>query len=86
MPQCNTIYGGDIDLLVWKIECNIWTYADFIDEGNVFAYTSENTLRATCQILSNFKHWEYFDTCSNLHHLMEQDYSPCDIPIKDVEN
>lgn len=88
MPQCSTIYG-DIDHLVWKIKCNIWTYADFIDEGNVFAYTSENTLRATCQILSNLKHWQYFDTCSNLQcviHLMEQDYSPCDIPIKDEEN
>ena len=92
MPQCSTIYGayvGDIDHLMWKIECNIWTYADFIDEGNVFAYTSENTLRATCQILSNFKYWEYFDTCSNLQcviHLMEQNYSPWDISIKDGEN
>lgn len=88
MPQCKTIYGayiGDIDALIWNIACNIWSPADFIDEGNVFAYTPEHVLRAACQILSDLNHWEYFDTCSSLQcaiHLITQDYSPRDIIVR----
>lgn len=59
------------------------TSIDDIDDvlsGNHFCFSVKpEAWRALCQLNSNFRHWEYFDTCT-LHqcvkHVIEGNYDP----------
>ena len=45
-------------------------------------YIHPDVLRAACQIMSDLKHWEYFDKCSPLQcakHLFVRDFHPVDL-------
>lgn len=89
---CDIVYGvcaNYISNCVSKAEgvYGEWTPEDLLDDSNVFAYISPRILRASCQVLSDYKQWEYFDTCSPLQcarHLVAGDYSPRDLSKDEV--
>lgn len=81
---CETIYGVQINAI------------DILADMSLEGYTAENLFerfdlampdlnswfRATCQVLSEMKHWEYFNTCSALQcarHLVAKDFTPQDL-------
>lgn len=82
---CPTLYGvriGQIDCLnIWPNMTNECTPEAMCDEQS-WDYIHPDVLRAACQIMSDLKHWEYFDKCSPLQcakHLFVLDFCPVDL-------
>lgn len=85
IQTCPTVYGvniGWIDCLdVWPTPFEDCTPEDICDEKS-WAWREPVVLRAACQIMSELKHWEYFDKCSPLQcakHLFANDFRPVDL-------
>lgn len=85
IQTCPTVYGvniGWIDCLdVWPTPFEDCTPEDICDEKS-WSYREPVVLRAACQIMSELKHWEYFDKCSPLQcakHLFANDFRPIDL-------
>lgn len=86
MQACDIVYNasaGHIANVVNYIRDRIFESPEkVVDEDNLFEYVPTNVLRAACQILSGYKHWDYFDTCSPLQcarHLFANDFTPSDL-------
>lgn len=85
IQDCATVYGvtiGWIDSLdVWPTPFEECTPETICDEKS-WSYREPVVLRAACQIMSELKHWEYFDKCSPLQcakHLFANDFRPVDL-------
>jgi hypothetical protein len=85
IQDCATVYGvtiGWIDSLdVWPTPFEDCTPETVCDEKS-WSYREPVVLRAACQIMSELKHWEYFDKCSPLQcakHLFANDFRPVDL-------
>ena len=85
IQTCPTVYGvniGWIDCLdVWPAPFEDCTPETVCDEQS-WDYREPVVLRAACQIMSDLKHWEYFDKCSPLQcakHLFANDFNPIDL-------
>ena len=85
IQTCPTVYGvniGWIDCLdVWPTPFEDCTPEDICDEKS-WSYRGPVVLRAACQIMSELKHWEYFDKCPPLQcakHLFANDFRPVDL-------
>lgn len=85
IQDCATVYGvtiGWIDSLdVWPTPFEECTPKTVCDEKS-WSYREPVVLRAACQIMSELKHWEYFDKCSPLQcakHLFANDFRPVDL-------
>lgn len=85
LQLCPTVYGvriGQIDCLgIWPNMTDECTPEAMCDEQS-WDYIHPNVLRAACQIMSDLKHWEYFDKCPPLQcakHLFVQDFRPVDL-------
>lgn len=85
IQDCATVYGvtiGWIDCLdVWPTPFEECTPEKLCDETS-WDYREPVVLRAACQIMSDLKHWEYFDKCSPLQcakHLFANDFRPVDL-------
>lgn len=85
IQDCATVYGvtiGWIDCLdVWPTPFEECTPETICDEKS-WSYREPVVLRAACQIMSELRHWEYFDKCSPLQcakHLIAQDFRPVDL-------
>lgn len=85
IQDCATVYGvtiGWIDCLdVWPTPFEDCTPETICDEKS-WSYREPIVLRAACQIMSELKHWEYFDKCSPLQcakHLFANDFRPVDL-------
>lgn len=85
IQDCATVYGvaiGWIDSLdVWPTPFEDCTPETICDEKS-WSYREPVVLRAACQIMSELKHWEYFDKCSPLQcakHLFANDFRPVDL-------
>lgn len=85
IQDCATVYGvtiGWIDCLdVWPTPFEDCTPETICDEKS-WSYREPVVLRAACQIMSELKHWEYFDKCSPLQcakHLFANDFRPVDL-------
>lgn len=85
IQDCATVYGVNINQIdcldVWPIPRKDLTPEDLCDEKS-WDYRQPVVLRAACQIMSELKHWEYFDKCSPLQcakHLIAQDFRPVDL-------
>lgn len=85
LQLCPTVYGVNLN----RIDClNVWptpfegcTPETVCDEKS-WSYKEPVVLRAACQIMSELKHWEYFDKCSPLQcakHLFANDFRPVDL-------
>lgn len=79
------MYGvtiGWIDCLdVWPTPFEECTPETICDEKS-WSYREPVVLRAACQIMSELKHWGYFDKCSPLQcakHLFANDFRPVDL-------
>lgn len=85
IQDCATVYGvtiGWIDCLdVWPTPFEDCTPETICDEKS-WSYREPVVLRAACQIMSELRHWEYFDKCSPLQcakHLFANDFRPVDL-------
>ena len=85
IQDCATVYGvtiGWIDSLdVWPTPFEDCAPETVCDEKS-WSYREPVVLRAACQIMSDLKHWEYFDKCSPLQcakHLFANDFRPVDL-------
>lgn len=85
IQDCATVYGvtiGWIDSLdVWPTPFEDCTPETICDEKS-WSYREPVVLRAACQIMSELRHWEYFDKCSPLQcakHLIANDFRPVDL-------
>lgn len=85
IQDCATVYGvtiGWIDCLdVWPTPFEECTPETICDEKS-WSYREPVVLRAACQIMSDLRHWEYFDKCSPLQcakHLIANDFRPVDL-------
>lgn len=85
IQDCATVYGvtiGWIDCLdVWPTPFEDCTPETICDEKS-WSYREPIVLRAACQIMSELRHWEYFDKCSPLQcakHLFANDFRPVDL-------
>lgn len=85
IQMCPTVYGVNIDRIdcldVWPTPFEDCTPETICDEKS-WDYREPVVLRAACQIMSELKHWEYFDKCSTLQcakHLIAQDFRPVDL-------
>lgn len=85
IQDCATVYGvtiGWIDSLdAWPTPFEECTPETICDEKS-WSYREPVVLRAACQIMSELRHWEYFDTCSSLQcakHLFANDFRPVDL-------
>lgn len=85
IQDCATVYGvtiGWIDCLdVWPTPFEECTPETICDEKS-WSYREPVVLRAACQIMSELKHWEYFDKCTVLQcakHLFANDFRPVDL-------
>lgn len=85
IQDCATVYGvtiGWIDSLdVWPTPFEDCTPETICDEKS-WSYREPVVLRAACQIMSELRHWEYFDKCSPLQcakHLFANDFRPVDL-------
>lgn len=85
IQDCATVYGvtiGWIDSLdVRPTPFEDCTPETICDEKS-WSYREPVVLRAACQIMSELKHWEYFDKCSPLQcakHLFANDFRPVDL-------
>lgn len=82
---CPTVYGVNINRIdcldVWPTPFEDCTPETICDEKS-WDYREPVVLRAACQIMSELKHWEYFDKCSPLQcakHLFANDFRPVDL-------
>jgi hypothetical protein len=85
IQDCATVYGVNINRIdcldVWPTPLEDLTPEKLCDETS-WDYREPVVLRAACQIMSELKHWEYFDKCSPLQcakHLIAQDFRPVDL-------
>lgn len=85
IQNCATVYGvtiGWIDSLdVWPTPFEDCTPETICDEKS-WSYREPVVLRAACQIMSELRHWGYFDKCSVLQcakHLFANDFRPVDL-------
>lgn len=85
IQDCATVYGvtiGWIDCLdVWPTPFEECTPETICDKKS-WSYREPAVLRAACQIMSELRHWEYFDKCSPLQcakHLFANDFRPVDL-------
>lgn len=84
IQDCATVYGVNlnrIDTMGGPLSLSKCTTEDLCDEKS-WEYRPPVVLRAACQIMSELKHWEYFDKCSPLQcakHLIAQDFRPVDL-------
>lgn len=85
LQLCPTVYGvtiGWIDCLdAWPTPFEDYTPETICDEKS-WSYREPVVLRAACQIMSELRHWEYFDKCSPLQcakHLFANDFRPVDL-------
>lgn len=85
IQDCATVYGvtiGWIDCLdVWPTPFEDCTPETICDEKS-WSYREPVVLRAACQIMSELRHWEYFDKGSPLQcakHLFANDFRPVDL-------
>ena len=85
LQLCPTVYGVNINRIdcldVWPTPFEDCTPETICDEKS-WSYREPVVLRAACQIMSELKHWEYFDKCSPLQcakHLIAQDFRPVDL-------
>lgn len=85
LQLCPAVYGVNfnrIDCLdVWPTPFEDCTPETICDEKS-WSYREPVVLRAACQIMSELRHWEYFDKCSPLQcakHLFANDFRPVDL-------
>lgn len=85
LQLCPTVYGVNINRIdcldVWPTPFEDRTPETICDEKS-WSYREPVVLRAACQIMSELKHWEYFDKCSPLQcakHLFANDFRPVDL-------
>ena len=85
IQDCATVYGVNINRIdcldVWPTPFEDCTPETIYDEKS-WSYREPVVLRAACQIMSELKHWEYFDKCSPLQcakHLFANDFRPVDL-------
>lgn len=85
IQDCATVYGVNINRIdcldAWSTPLEDLTPEKLCDETS-WDYRPPVVLRAACQIMSELKHWEYFDKCSTLQcakHLIAQDFRPVDL-------
>lgn len=84
IQDCATVYGVNlnrIDTMGGPLSLSKCTTEDLCDEKS-WEYRPPVVLRAACQIMSDLRHWEYFDKCSTLQcakHLIAQDFRPVDL-------
>lgn len=85
LQMCPTVYGVNINRIdcldVWPTPFEDCTPETICDEKS-WSYREPVVLRAACQIMSELKHWEYFDKCSPLQcakHLFANDFRPVDL-------
>lgn len=85
LQLCPTVYGVNINRIdcldVWPTPFEDCTPETICDEKS-WSYREPVVLRAACQIMSDLKHWEYFDKCSPLQcakHLFANDFRPVDL-------
>lgn len=84
MPGCPIIYGARARDIDYAIRCVNESDTPIENLMSSFHWPplSENEARAACQVLSDYKAWEYFDTCSCYQcakHLIENNFTPKDI-------
>lgn len=85
LQLCPTVYGVNLNRIdcldVWPTPFEDCTPETICDEKS-WSYKEPVVLRAACQIMSELKHWEYFDKCSALQcakHLFANDFRPVDL-------
>lgn len=85
LQLCPTVYGVNLNRIdcldVWPTPSEECTPETICDEKS-WDYKPPIVLRAACQIMSELKHWEYFDKCSALQcakHLFANDFRPVDL-------
>ena len=85
VQMCPTVYGVNINRIdcldVWPTPFEDCTPETICDEKS-WSYREPAVLRAACQIMSELRHWEYFDKCSPLQcakHLFANDFRPVDL-------
>ena len=85
LQLCPTVYGVNINRIdcldVWPTPFEDCTPETICDEKS-WSYREPVVLRAACQIMSELKHWEYFDKCTPLQcakHLFANDFRPVDL-------
>lgn len=85
LQLCPTVYGVNINRIdcldVWPTPFEDCTPETICDKKS-WSYREPVVLRAACQIMSELKHWEYFDKCSPLQcakHLFANDFRPVDL-------
>ena len=84
LQLCPTVYGVNInriDTMGGPLSLSKCTVEDLCDKKS-WEYRPPVVLRAACQIMSDLRHWEYFDKCSTLQcakHLIAQDFRPVDL-------
>lgn len=85
IQDCATVYGVNINRIdcldVWPTPLEDLTPEKLCDETS-WDYRPPVVLRAACQIMSELRHWEYFDKCSPLQcakHLFANDFRPVDL-------
>lgn len=85
LQLCPTVYGVNINQIdcldMWPTPFEDCTPETVCDEKS-WGYREPVVLRAACQIMSDLRHWEYFDKCSPLQcakHLFANDFRPVDL-------
>lgn len=85
LQLCPTVYGVNLNRIdcldVWPTPFEDCTPETICDEKS-WDYREPAVLRAACQIMSELRHWEYFDKCSPLQcakHLFANDFRPVDL-------
>lgn len=85
LQLCPTVYGVNLNRIdcldVWPTPFEECTPETICDEKS-WSYREPVVLRAACQIMSELRHWEYFDKCSPLQcakHLFANDFRPVDL-------
>lgn len=91
-PHCKVVYNVTASRIsnavcVAEGDFGRWTPEDILDKGNILAYITPDILRGACQVLSDYKHWKYFNTCSALQcarHLVAGDFASNDLSSDEV--
>lgn len=83
-PGCPIIYGAQAQDVDYAARCigESDTTIEKLMSPYYWPYISENETRAACQILSDYKAWAYFDSCSYeqlIRHLQKQIFTGADV-------
>ena len=84
MPGCPIIYGArarDVDYTIRCVNESDTTIENLMSPFH-WPHLSENEARAACQVLSDYKAWAYFDSCSFeqlIRHLQKQVFKGVDV-------